>query len=198
MTEEKGSFVGSLLWLVDERNSRAPDRGVLAALRSGSGRAPGEASRMFPIVAPFLTNLQGANVEAMFLTASLFASHPVHAEEIRGTRLRSLGHSLWWATKSEGNPEGKHGSEGVERRLAAALDADPDDLPHHLQGLVSLCESARTPINWYRFMDHVQSLLSRPTERFDPTAQRDHVRMEWARDFWRGPQLNSQNQEATE
>src|SRR5579872_5368279 len=120
--------------------ARKEDRGALAALRTGLGKPPGAAGRMLPIVAPFLSSDEGPATRAAFITAALFAKHPKHAE------IGSLGASLWKATKREGvNPDGKHGEAGVEARFAAALDADPEDLPRHLDGLVSLCESAGEP-----------------------------------------------------
>jgi len=151
------------------------DRGALAALRTGLGKAPGAAPRMLPIVAPFLSADEGPATRAAFITAALFARHPVHA------RVGSLGASLWKATKRDGNPDGKHGEEGVERRFAAALDADAEDLSRHLDGLVTLCESAGVPIDWHQFYRDVRGLLGQ-TETYQIK-----IRTDWARDFWRGP-----------
>jgi CRISPR type I-E-associated protein CasA/Cse1/CRISPR type I-E-associated protein CasB/Cse2 len=113
--------------------ARKEDRGALSALRTGLGKAPGAAPRMLPIVAPFLMSDEGPATRAAFVTAALFGKHPEHASS------GSLGASLWKATKREGiNPDGKHGESGVEARFTAALDADPEDLARHLEGLVSL------------------------------------------------------------
>ena len=131
------------------------DRGALAALRTGVGKRPGEAGRMFPYVAPFLpeATTSGPRVEAAFLTAALCATHPAHAN------VGSLGASLRKATKRPDNTGGKHGAEGMEARLTAALDAHSEDLPHHLEGLVSLCASAGVPIDWHQFQWDVAGLL---------------------------------------
>ena len=147
---------------------RKDDRGSLAALRSGVGKAPGEAARMFPYVARFLTDgiSIGPRVQAVFLTASLFAKHP----DPGGSG--NLGNSLKAATAK------KHGEDGVTSRLTAALDADPDDLPHHLVGLVSLCESAGVPINWNQFLWDVRDLLG------DDEDRRNKTRLQWAKGFW--------------
>lgn len=155
------------------------DRAALAALRTGLGKRPGHAPRMYPIVAPFLFSDEGPRVTAAFLTAALFASHPEHAE------VGSLGASLWRATKRDENPNGKHGEDGVEARFAAALDADPEDLPRHLESLVSLCESAGAPIDWHCFYWDVATLLG------DDDARQITTRTRWAREFWRGPKKDS-------
>lgn len=148
------------------------DRAALAALRTGLGKPPGAAPRMLPIVAPFLGSDSGPSVTGSFLTATLFAMHPKMGE------VGSLGASLRMATKTDQNPAGKHGEAGVESRLVAALDADREDLTHHLAGLVSLCENASVPIDWHRFYRDVCGLLSANED------YRNRIRTRWARDFW--------------
>jgi CRISPR system Cascade subunit CasB len=163
------------------------DRGALAALRTGLGKPPGAASRMLPIIAPFLSSDDGAATRATFVTAALFAKHPKHAE------VGSVGGSLWKATKREGvNPDGKHGEAGVEARFAAALDADPEDLDRHLEGLVSLCESASAPIDWHQFYKDLRGLLGQNEE------YQNSIRTRWARDFWRGPTPRPESNQTTQ
>jgi CRISPR type I-E-associated protein CasB/Cse2 len=104
----------------------------------------------------------------------------------------SLGASLWKATKREGNPGGKHGEAGMEARFAAALDADPEDLPRHLEGLVSLCESAGEPIDWHWFYKDLRGLLGQNEE------YQISIRTRWARDFWRGPVRRAGSNQSTQ
>jgi CRISPR type I-E-associated protein CasB/Cse2 len=156
--------------------ARKQDRGALAALRTGLGKPAGAAGRMFPIVAPYLTSDEGPATRAAFITAALFAKHPEHA------LIGSLGASLWKATKRERiNPDGKHGEAGVEARFVAALDSDAEDLPRHLEGLVSLCESSGVPIDWHQFYRDLRGLLDQNE------GYQIRIRTRWARDFWRGP-----------
>jgi CRISPR type I-E-associated protein CasB/Cse2 len=126
-------------------------------------------------------------MRAAFVTAALFAKHPEHAQ------IGSLGASLWNATKREGvNPDGKHGEAGVESRFAALLDADPEDLPRHLEGLVSLCESARVPIDWHQFYKDLRGLLGQNE------GYQTRIRTRWARDFWRGPPRQPESNQTTQ
>jgi CRISPR system Cascade subunit CasB len=170
--------------------ARKEERGDLAALRTGLGNKlgkPGAAPRMLPIVADYLTSDEGPATRAAFITAALFAKHPEHAP------IGSLGASLWRATKREGiNPDGKHGEAGVEARFAATLDADPEDLPRHLEGLVSLCESAGQPIDWHQFYRDLRGLLGQ-NEKYQI-----RIRTRWARDFWCGPAHRPQSNQTTQ
>lgn len=196
MTEKEKKLIGNLIRLASPEDPSRRDRGALAALRSGLGKQPGEAPRMFPLLSPYLEGEYGPGVATAFLTGALFGSHPEHAQEFRGVRLGSLGSSLWCATLRPQNPKGKHGEEGVEARLASALDADAEDLPRHLSGLVSLCASAGVPINWFGFLDDVKLLLSDWPDPDDPSRPaRDIVRMRWARHFWRGTDSDSKPQD---
>lgn len=185
MTETGNSQVDLVqaLYELDERE----DRASLAALRSGLGKRPGTATRMFPIVSAYLRSDEGPYMKAAFITAALFASHH-HARPRR--RIGSLGASLWRSTKSEGNPSGKHLKEGVLARFMAALDADREDLQHHLEGLVSLCESARQEIDWNQFYWDVSVLLGDDDER------RALVQRKWAREFLRGPSRHDKDAES--
>lgn len=158
------AFVDYLVGLKKQEN-----RSALAALRSGLGKKPGEATRMYPFVLSFMPKDESKSwvIESVFLTASLFASHPSHDAEIG-----NLGSSLRTAVRD------KHGEKGVSRRLVALLDADPEDVSRHIAGLVSLCASANVPINWVTFSKDVQQLISHSPEG------RDRVRLKWALHFW--------------
>ncbi|MDX2064745.1 MAG: type I-E CRISPR-associated protein Cse2/CasB [Fimbriimonadaceae bacterium] len=149
---------------------RSENRGALAALRSGLGKKPGQATRMYPYVLRFINRKEQRNevIEATFLTASLFAAYSSDSAE---PPVGNLGASLRKATQ-------KHGEEGLAKRLTALLDADREDVPNHLPGLVSLCASANAPIHWVALCEDIRNLLS-PYED-----ARDHVRLEWAKHFW--------------
>lgn len=166
--------------------ARKQDRGALAALRTGCGKPPGTAPRMFPIVAPFLTREDGPSTQAAFIIASLFATHPRHAE------IGSIGASLWRATKRSWNPNGKHGEAGVEARFVAALDADKEDLPRQLAALVSLCASASVPIDWHQLYWDMRILLG------DEEGKQIDTRTRWARHFWGGPPKTNESENPKE
>lgn len=161
------SFVSHIEKLI--QGEEGFNRAARAALRGGVGKRPGEAPRMLPYIVRFLPdNLdRGAEVEIYFLAASLMASHAMPGGE------GDLGLSLRKAVAA------KHLEDGVARRLAAALDAHPEDLPRHLVGLVGLCESARVPINWRRFVRDVRDLM-----RNDDRSAQARIRI--ARSFYRG------------
>lgn len=154
---------------------QAEDRAALSALRSGLGKAPGEAPRMFPYLAGCFPDDGGENSRAMrvtFLLSANFARHPEHF------RRRSLAAALRMAA----GPDGKFGEGGVTSRFVAALDADPEDLPRHIEGLISLLATAGIGLDWFLLATELHDLLS-PLEE-----DRIHVRLQWACDYFKGPQ----------
>lgn len=178
-TRTENPLVNRLLRLNPDK-----DRAILAALRSGLGKSPGQAPRMLPFVAAFTSPSSGrVEFASAFFVASLFAMNPRH--EVG----RSLGLALWHATKFENNPKGIHSPPGVESRFVLALDSHPDDFPRNLEGLVRLCESANQGLDWYRLHSDLRAFLG-TNEKW-----RDDVRMIWARDFWQGPRNFADNQE---
>lgn len=161
--ESEAPFVGYLADLTkpENRNGRA----VLAALRRGLGRRPGEAPEMYPYLVPWTSHLSGWSEEIFYLVASLFASHPMpwHGE----------GSGNFGASMAQVKAKG--GGDSTQRRFVALLNSHRDDLSEHLRHAVSLCASSEVPVNWGR--------LLRDLPRWDDDHRR--VQLRWAREFWK-------------
>jgi CRISPR system Cascade subunit CasB len=144
--------------------------GALAALRRGLGRAPGTAGEMYPYVTPYLpANARRSEEDAYFLIAALFAWHQVDwpsGEEPPDTSFGASYRRLADVT----------GSESIERRFVALLNAHPDDLPEHLRHAVGLLKSKGIPIDWTR--------LLRDVMRWNHPDR--YVQRTWSRSYWRG------------
>lgn len=144
------------------------DLGALAALRRGLGRAPGEASEMYPYVVPYLPPAKH-DEDAYFLIAALFAWHRRDWQTSDNETDRCFGASyrkLWDETESD----------STERRFVALLNARSEDLPEHLRHAVGLLKSKEIAINWLE--------LLRDVLRWDSESR--IVQRKWARAFWRG------------
>lgn len=173
-------------------------RAALAALRRGLGRRPELATDMFPYIVPWLTDAMSSARQAdYFLVAALFASHQISwsrpaAESdvaaatdpagstgsagaegsIRGySNLGASFHQLTAAT----------GSESVEKRFVALLNAEREDLPLHLRHAVSLLRAHDIPVDWARLLTDLAS--------WDREDRR--VQSAWARAFWRHESASS-------
>lgn len=144
--------------------SEAQDRGALAALRRGLGKAPASAVEMYRYVVPWLPeDASGSQEAAYYLVASLFAFHPKNCTEGNmGSHMAQL-----WDAQGE--------NDALERRFVALLSAHPEDLPYYLRQAVSQLKShEEVPINWSQLLKDLQH-WDHP-ERF--------VQKQWARQFW--------------
>lgn len=159
LDERQQSFIGNLLYLAKEGNE---DRGALADLRSGLGRAPGEMSRVHKYVVPYLTEKK-YNDRWYYVAATLFGSFP---KQQVGRSLGAAFHHL------------RAKSDSMEARFVALLNAHPDDLDNHLRHAISLLkahEAHEQYLDWFQLLD---DLL-----QWDHPEH--HVQLRWARDFYK-------------
>jgi len=153
-----------------QRLAEREDRAALAELRRGLGRAPGEAVGMYRYVVPFVPlDAPPWEERAYYLIASLFALHQGswnHDEAHRDSR--NFGASFRRLADQSG-------SESIEKRFVALLNAEPAELPNHLRQGVRLLKAHDVPVDWLQLLRDVRG-WGHPEGR---------VRRNWARAYWR-------------
>lgn len=164
MSEHAQSFISHLIGI------RERDRGAFAHLRRSLGFAPGAYPPSFPYVERFVgadKHADDPHRQAMYLTAGLFAFHPLHRE---GT---SLAAALGQVGRSRE-------SASVEQRFIALLNAEPESLPAMLRQSISLLAADGIGLDYARLLDDL-------ARWFNPwnLEARDRLRQRWARDFYR-------------
>jgi len=143
-----------------ERLRDKKDTAALAKLRRGLGKTKGT-PEMYPYVVRFIEDEWKAD-ERAFLVASLFALHPDPAPEDF-----SMGHVFSRIQRVQQ-------TDSIEKRFVRLLEADIEDVGHHLRQAVTLAKSKQIAVDYHKlirdlkYWDH--------DERF--------VQMAWARDFW--------------
>ncbi|MFN7868702.1 MAG: type I-E CRISPR-associated protein Cse2/CasB [Planctomyces sp.] len=158
------AFVSAL-----EGLERDHDRGALAELRRGRGRAFGEHAARDGWVLRTLSRAGAAwdggdrRLGICCLVASLFAQHSSPGG--KGS-LGTAFHRL--ATISPG------AEQGAERRFHHLLDSEFEDLPERLRHAVSLLKAKEMPVDWRRMLADLCNW---------EWASRS-VQKAWSRDFW--------------
>jgi len=160
LEERTKGFIACLYRLTQEGRE---NRGALADLRSGLGRAPGEAPRMHKHVVPFLGELAWPSDRWFYVVGALFAWHPRHDPG------GSLGECFGGLRRGDGI------SDSAEARFVALLGSHPDDLPGRLREAIGLLRSATIAPDWLR--------LLRDLIQWDHPGR--YVQLRWARDFYR-------------
>lgn len=163
MSEHASDFIAHLQGLARR------DRGALSALRRSLGFEPGSYPPAFPAVERFVAQDSDspAQRQALYLTAALFAMHPVQVDR------RSLASALGLAMQNRG-------SESLEKRFIALLGADAPGLPNHLRQAVSLLAADDLGYDHAALLGDLARLLQPWSDE-----TRDRVRQRWARDFYR-------------
>ncbi len=170
------------------KDPERPDRAALATLKRGAGRPPATVAEMYPLVEPLLhENASPHERDAAYLTAALFALHPLDWPKDEGDRRRAAQRSFGATLRAARWREEQHTREnedrGLERRFVALLEARREDLAPHLRGLVTLLQAR----NEHARVDYEQ--LFRDLTWWDHP-ERD-VQRRWAEGFWRGSALDA-------
>ncbi len=141
-------------------------RSILATLRRGIGKEPGEDANLMRYIVPYLpAEAQPWVDRPYYLVAPLFALHP----EAGGTG--DMGEHFAMIR------QGKPSEDAVERRFTALLSTHEDDLAYHLRQAVSLCKANHIPIQWHQLFRDIQG-WGHPNR---------WVQRNWAKSFWGRP-----------
>jgi CRISPR system Cascade subunit CasB len=162
MTEEKKHPLITFL------EQHTDDRAMLAELRRGLGRTPGEAASMFPYVMPFIGNRY--EEDNLFLVASLFALHPVSSKS------GNLGQHLHSYVQVVGD------AAATTRRFVQLLNLRRETLDTPLRQHISLLKAQEIPVNWHQLIRDLGYWSHE--DRF--------VQKEWASAYW-PPQKSKSN-----
>jgi len=136
------------------------DTGAMAALRRSLAFEPGTYAKSFPYVEPFVSG-DGWSRKALYLAAGLFAEH----------QKRQPGRPF---ARVLAEVKQERGSESLEQRFLALLDADEDQIAYRLRQNVRL--ASEHPFDWVQF---TQDLLN----WFHPDR---FVQVNWARAYFGG------------
>ncbi|BBG66617.1 CRISPR-associated protein, Cse2 family [Hydrogenimonas sp.] len=140
------------------------DRGAMAALRRGLGKASGD-PEMYRYVVPFLDRYR-SNDWIYFTIAALYGYH--HDPTIEDGR--NLGASMGALERND----------SLQWRFSWLLDSQSDELPSRLKSVVSLLKSKNIPIDYRRLLRDL--LAWEHPDRY--------VQLNWARSFYQTESKN--------
>ncbi len=165
MSERIENFIKHLITLKESKKA-------MAFLRRSLGFKPGCYVPSFPYIEPFI-NLEIDNDPyriPFYLIAGLFALYPFHSDvESFATVFGKL------ANKSQG--------EGVEKRFIALLGTEFENLSVHLRYAFSLINQDKSlEVNFIKLAKNIRQWQF---------ADKDRLKEEWARDFYRAYKLTN-------
>lgn len=173
-------------------------RAMLAKLRRGIGKQPGELPELFEILFSDMPDeLYGQGDEpsyaewAIYTSLTLFALHqqgkdrPMSAGgKIEGKNTsNSLGAAVGTLVKQD-----KEREPAIKRRFDAVLTANEfTEFAHHARGLIQLLKAGNITLDYPRFAEDLYWY------QFDEI--RNRIRLRWGEDYYRVAHLYSENAE---
>lgn len=123
-------------------------------LAASLGRSAGESLRAVRWLAPWTQAMGSREFALHHLVAALHATHPAHAAQAVRQSHENLGATMARLARARGM------TSSLERRFIALLEADADDLEHHLRRVVSLAKEADIPLDWAQLLTDVSYVNS--------------------------------------
>jgi CRISPR system Cascade subunit CasB len=158
----------------DAQRRHGTHRGALADLAAELGKQPGSSVRSVRWLARWTAHVSQSERARHHLVAALFAAHPA------STPAGNLGLTMARIALARGV------TASLEQRFVALLEADAEDVGHHLRGLVGLARAADVPLDWAQ-------LLADLRRWEDPLRQ---VQTKWALGFWASEASHSEPEAA--
>ena len=163
------------------------DAGGLAVLRRSAGQSLSESRGSYSVFFPLLPQsiTRPTAQEAFFLVATLYGLTTRGSDERRADGGLSLGLALNALRREQlaAISAGPNDKISLDRRVAALLEADAEQLPFRLRQIVRLAHSRQQVLDWGRLL---RDLLSwNHPDRF--------VQRRWAREYYLGTSVEPLN-----
>ncbi|KAI4440792.1 type I-E CRISPR-associated protein Cse2/CasB [Schaedlerella arabinosiphila] len=185
--KEVQNFVGKKIYLLQAEAALGSGKAMMANLRRGIGREPGELPQLFGVILSdmpeeFISESGIATKEewVCYTALTLYALHqqgydigsmPMHAKEKAsiGTALRSLASTY----EGDSNAEPRM----LQRLQTLATAIDMKELAHHLRGIIQLLKSKGIPLNY--------EILAGDLYEMQFSERKKQVCLRWGQDFYR-------------
>lgn len=170
-----------------------PDRRKLAVLRRGLADPDGWDIQLATVVNPLLEGVPPNRETIFYQVAALYGLHPVpwvtgEQTGVRPSRAFTTALHRYAASKAPGGGKAiDEVKKPLDRRVMALLNADSEDVFHHLRHVIRLLRGSDIPVHWAQLIIdlHQWDYNGRPVQR------------RWSRAWWPAPPWMSDSRDAT-
>ncbi len=190
---EIGSFVAKRIAQLQRQEERGATgrsgNAMLASLRRGAGKAPGELPELFGVVLPELpeefVSIDGTATKgewASYISLTLYALHRQGGDDKNDMAHTKEKVSVGRALKllSDRQRDGKQDINAEKRALqkmqVLITSKDMNELSYHLRGVIQLLKREGIALNYIT--------LAEDLYEFQDTDGKNHVSLRWGRDFY--------------
>ena len=177
-------YTSSKLAYINSISDTGPGRGLLAELRRGAGKKPGELPELWGVIFDRVPERLEGDKDASYAEWAVYTALTLYALHRQGSDgdINASGVSVGKA--AAGLVESDDDISRVTNRLEPVVTAvSPDDAAYHMRGLVQLLKSKDIKLDY--------AALAKDLYLFNIGDHSDSVKLRWGRDFYRA--INSKN-----
>lgn len=176
-SEQVFMYTASKLEYLRSISDTGAGKGLMANLRHGIGKKPGELSELwgmiFDRIPDELTGRKEASDAewAVYTALTLYALHQQGSDVNMNQKDISVGRAAANLVKNEDDTK-----RVLNRLNLVATAVSPEDLAYHLRGLVQLLKSEDIPLDYAR--------LAKELYQFHNNESASSIKLSWGRDFY--------------
>ena len=177
--ERVKGYVGWKINFLHDRSDTGPGRGIMANLRRGVGKSPGEIPELWGMIfdkmpEELLGKSKASPAEwAVYTALTLYALHQQGNEKFMNVEDVSVGKAASMLVKNDDEDK-----ERIRRRLGLVVTAtSPSDLAYHLRGVIQLLSRDAIGLDYAR--------LAKELYLMNNEERAKDIKLSWGREFYR-------------
>ena len=186
--ERVKGYVGWKINFLHDRSDTGPGRGIMANLRRGVGKSPGEIPELWGMIfdkmpEELLGKSKASPAEwAVYTALTLYALHQQGNENFMNVEDVSVGKAASILAKNEDD------EDRIRRRLGLVVTAtSPFDLAYHLRGVIQLLSRDAIGLDYAR--------LARELYLMNNEERAKDIKLSWGREFYIHKKAEDENAE---
>lgn len=184
--ERVKGYVGWKINSLHDISDTGPGRGIMATLRRGVGKSPGEVPELWGLIfnnmPEELLGTKGASPAewAVYTALTLYALHQQGNEKFMNVEDVSVGKAASMLVHNEDD------DDRIRRRLGLVVTAtSPSDLAYHLRGVIQLLSREEIGLDYAR--------LAKELYLMDNEEKAKDIKLAWGRDFYIRKKVEDEN-----
>ncbi len=177
--EQVKGYVGWKINSLHDISDTGPGRGMMANLRRGVGKSPGEIPELWGLIfdkmpEELLGKSKASPAEwAVYTALTLYALHQQGNEKFMNVEDVSVGKAASMLVKNDDEDK-----ERIRRRLGLVVTAtSPSDLAYHLRGVIQLLSRDAIGLDYAR--------LAKELYLMNNEERAKDIKLSWGREFYR-------------
>ena len=176
-SEQVFMYTASKLEYIRSISDTGVGKGLMANLRHGIGKKPGELPELWGMIFDRIPNELTGRKEASYAEWAIYTALTLYALHQQGSDVNMNQKDLSVGRAAANLVKNEDDTKRVLNRLNLVVTAvSPEDLAYHLRGLIQLLKNEDIPLDYAR--------LAKELYRFHNDESASSIKLSWGRDFY--------------